>query len=79
MDICDLLRGFDKIFFNDVGRGVDHFIGKKPIIGDDQQPGCVAIEPAYGEKAQIEMRKKVDDELFGADAGIRADKAMRFV
>ena len=74
----DLGEGFDKVFFDDVGRGVDHFVGKVAVVGDEEEAGGLFVEPADGEEP-FRIWEKIEDNGFFARADAGADIAYGFV
>ena len=70
----DLLERFDKIFFDDVRRGVDHLVRKMAIICDEEEARRLPIEAAYSEEA-LSRREEVEDNRFLSGTDVRTKKA----
>ena len=47
----DLLLSFYQVFFAEIVRGVDDFLGEVAIIGEKDKPCSVAVEAANGKQS----------------------------
>src|SRR5579862_1685658 len=58
---------------------MDDAVGEMAVIGHNNKPCRIPIEPSHSKKSIGQSCEQIEYEFLGSDARIRADESMRFI